>query len=76
MGVGEVVGREALVPGSAVLAAFVRETQNEDEQFLTARLGEDDFGIVQGFGFYGRNGLRLAGKRAEAKKDCDYKAEE
>lgn len=71
MWVGEVIGREALVPGSTVLAAFVRETENEDEQLLTARLGEDDFGIVQGFGFYGRNGLRMARNRAEAKNDCN-----
>jgi hypothetical protein len=66
MGVRSVVRKEALVPRSAVLAAFVGEAENEDQKLLAAGFGQDDFGIVEGFRFDGRNGLgEKSGTRSE-----------
>jgi hypothetical protein len=66
MGVRSVIRKEALVPGSAVLAAFVGEAENEDQKLLAAGFGQDDFGIVESFRFDGRNGLREeSGSRSE-----------
>ena len=58
MRIGAVVRGETFIPRSAVLAAPVREAENEDQKPLAARLGEVDFGIVEGFGFDWRDGLR------------------
>jgi hypothetical protein len=58
VGIGAVVRSETFIPWSAVLATLVREAENEDQKLLAARPGEDDFGIVESFGFDGGHGLR------------------
>jgi len=67
VGIGAVVRGEAFIPWSAVLATLVREAENEDQKLLAARLGEDDFGIVESFGFDGGHRLRKEsrGKRVD-----------
>jgi hypothetical protein len=77
-GVRSVVRKETLVPGSAVLAAFVGEAENEDQKLLAAGLGQDDFGIVESFGSDGRNGLGAEGgsrnEKGEAESGDERKA--
>jgi hypothetical protein len=66
MGIRSIVRKEALVPGSAILAAFVGEADNEDQKLLATGFGQDDFGIVESFRFHGRNGLgEKSGSRSE-----------
>ena len=59
------IGAEALAPGRGLLAAFVGEADGEDEVLLAARFGDNDFGIVEGFAFDGRDGLRRTGRYSE-----------
>jgi len=78
VGVRSVVRKETLVPGSAVLAAFVGEAEDEDQKLLAAGFGQDDFGIVESFRFDGRDGLgkqcRSRSERGEAESGDERKA--
>jgi len=65
MGVGGVIGSDAFGPSSAEWAAFVRETDDDEEELRGAGLGEGHFRIVESFSFDGRD--RLPGSRDE---DC------
>ena len=65
VGVGGVIGSDTFGPSSAEWAAFVRETDDDEEELSGAGLGEGHFRIVESFSFDGRD--RLPGSRDE---DC------
>ena len=75
VGIGAVVRGESFVPGGAVLATLVREAENEDQKLLAARPGENDFGIVEGFGFDSGNrlGENRRGKAEHREAESDGK---
>ena len=56
-GVGMEIGGNVFAPDFAQFAALLREAHDENKELMAARTGENDFGIVQGFGFDGRDRL-------------------
>jgi hypothetical protein len=56
-GVGMVIGGDFFAPDFAQFGALLREAHDENQELMAARTGENDFGIVQGFGFDGRDRL-------------------
>lgn len=68
---GRKIGGEALGPAGGLLTAFVGEADGENEVLLAARFWEDDFGIVEGFGFDGRDGLCIERGHSEKNQHKD-----
>ena len=72
-GVGMEIGGNFFAPDFAQFAALLREAHDENQELMAARTGENDFGIVQGFGFDGRDRLRKRQSGGDEEERDEFK---